>query len=218
MRPMQQINEKRARLAELMVAVSQGKECAFTEMYEMTHAYLYNVACRIVGSPHHAEEVLQEAYMSVWQQAHRYQPHLGTAMTWLITVVRNQAVSTLRGQGMERQSVSLDQHEWEFDEPVVEGEVPDVIEQAFYASAQARLPAAMARLEPAQRQAITLTYSHGMPHAELAVHLKAPLGTVKSWVRRGMVHLSRYLSEHDSDPFHNRLVPSSNRPRADMRF
>lgn len=157
--------------------------------------------------------------MSVWQQAHRYQPHLGTAMTWLITVVRNQAVSTLRGQGMERQSVSLDQREGEFDEPVAEGsDVPDVIEQAFYASAQARLPAAMARLEPAQRQAITLTYSHGMPHAELAMHLKAPLGTVKSWVRRGMVHLSRYLSEHDSEPLHNRLVPFPNRPRANMPF
>lgn len=216
---MQPINEKRAHLAELILSVSRGSERAFTEMYEMTHNYLYNVACRIVGSPHHAEEVLQEAYISVWQQAHRFQPHLGTAMTWLITVVRNQAVSTLRSQGMDRQSVSLDQEAGDVDELAVEGsEAPDAIEQAFYASAQSRLPAAMAKLEPAQRQAITLTFSHGMPHAELSAHLKAPLGTVKSWVRRGMVHLTKYLSEPDADPRHDVLAPFPGQPHARMPF
>jgi RNA polymerase sigma-70 factor (ECF subfamily) len=210
MRPMLAITEQRARLAELIVSVGLGSESAFSAMYGMTHSYLYHMTCRIVGSPHQAEEVLQEAYLSVWQHAHRYEPHLGTAMTWLITVVRNQAVSTLRGQGMERLSVSLDQDPGEFDAPAMEsGDAQDAIEQAFYASARSRLPAAMARLEPAQRQAITLTFGHGMPHAELSAHLKAPLGTVKSWVRRGMVHLASYLGEYDPAPFHDPLAPSS---------
>lgn len=216
---MQPINEKRARLAELLQSVSHGNEPAFAEMYEMTHAYLYNVAFRVVGSAHHAEEVLQEAYLSIWQQAHRYQPHLGTAMTWLITVVRNQSVSLLRSQGMERRSYSLEQDVGEFDEPATEGsEEADAIEQVFYASALSRLPAAMARLDPAQRQAIALTFGQGMAHAELSAHLSAPLGTVKSWIRRGLVHLSRYLGEPDTATLHIEMTSITGRQYVQLRY
>jgi RNA polymerase sigma-70 factor (ECF subfamily) len=201
MLPMEPLNKRRARLAELIDLTSSGCEQAFAELYGMTHSYLYHVALRVVGSRPHAEEVLQEAYLSIWQQARRFEPEYGSAMTWLITVVRNQAVSALRSQRIERHSVSHDDEENGVDRAMQDtDDDPDPMRQAFYAHARSRLPAALARLAPAQRQAIALTFEHGMPHAELSVHMDVPLGTVKSWLRRGVARLGDYLSESDPPP------------------
>ena len=198
---MELINERRAHLAALLGAVAGGCEKAFAELHGLTRHYLYHVALRVLNSPPHAEEVLQEAYVTVWQQAHRFQPELGSAMTWLMTIVRNQSVSALRSQRLERHCVSLadDPHVLD-DAQAQDGADADPIRQAFYANLRRRLPAALARLEPAQRQSICLTYHRGMAHAELSAHLDVPLGTVKSWLRRGMARLGDYLVEEEDAP------------------
>lgn len=79
-----------------------------------------------------------------------------------------------------------------------DGDACDPIRQAFDDTLRRRLPEALARLEPAQRQSIALTYGHGMPHAELSAHMNAPLGTVKSWLRRGMMRRSQNLVQHST--------------------
>lgn len=216
---MQTINERRERLKELICSASYGSEPAFAELYDMTHTYLYYVALRVLNSAPHAEEVLQEAYLCIWQQAHRFDPHLGSAMSWLITVVRNHAVSALRSQRVERSSHSLDDDPGFYDEWTGESsELSDPIEQAFYASARCRLLSAMARLDPVQRQVITLTFEHGMAHAELSAHLKAPLGTVKSWMRRGMARLTEYINEDGMNSSREHIKSLSLQQRARIHY
>ncbi|MYM35759.1 sigma-70 family RNA polymerase sigma factor [Duganella sp. FT94W] len=192
-----------------MRSISAGDETAFAELYDMTHAYLYSVALRIINSSAQADEVLQDAYLCIWQQARRFDPRLGSAMTWLIVIVRNQAISTLRGQRIEHRSLSLGEVGCYDEYAEQSSELADPIEQAFYASASGRLAAALARLEPLQRQAITLTFAYGMAHAELSAHMQVPLGTVKSWVRRGMARLGEYIQANDAGarPASDRLGP-----------
>lgn len=193
---MQTTNDKRARLVELLHLASCGSEQAFAEIYTMTNAYLYHVALRIVGTPPHAEEVLQEAYLSIWQEARQYRPDLGNAMTWLITIVRNKAVSTLRSRSIDRRSVSIEGDDEVLDGLVVHNiEDTDALRTAFYSAAKIRLTAAMALLPATQRQAITLNFFLDMPHAELSAHFGVPLGTVKSWVRRGIARLNDHLCD-----------------------
>lgn len=202
MRSMENIIERRNQLAKLLAAAGRGDEQAFEALHMATHSYLYHVALRVLGTPALAEEVLQDAYLSVWLQAKRYRPELGSAMTWLITVVRNQAISALRGQRVEQHTVSLSDGTKHLEDSLTtDDEESDPIRQAFYASARMRLPRALARLEPAQRQAIALTFGHGMAHAELSTHMDAPLGTVKSWLRRGMARLNENIAPDHEAPF-----------------
>lgn len=204
---MDNLNERRSQLAQSLLAAGRGDESAFADLHRATHSYLYHVALRVLGTPAQAEEVLQDAYLSIWLQARRYQPELGSAMTWLITVVRNQAISALRAQRAERHTVSLSDGSNHLEETIAADEdESDPIRHAFYASARGRLPRALDRLEPAQRQAIALTFGHGMAHAEISAHMNAPLGTVKSWLRRGMSRLHDHIA-HDGAV---RLKPSRN--------
>ncbi len=191
---MEMITERRAHLANLLAAVAGGSEHAFNELHGLTRAYLHNVALRLLGSQVHAEEVLQEAYVNVWTSAHRFQPTFGSPMTWLITIVRNQALSLLRSQRLERQwTLQADDPSALEEAAAADSDEADPIRQAFYASLRDRLPAALAELEPGQRQSIALTYGQGMAHAELSQHLDVPLGTVKSWLRRGLLRLNHSL-------------------------
>jgi len=193
---MKPTNDKRARLVELLHLASCGSEQAFAEIYKMTNAYLYHVALRIVKTPPLAEEVLQEAYLSIWQEARQYRPDRGTAMTWLITIVRNQAVSTLRSQTVDQHSFSIEGAAEVLDTMVVHNvEETDALRTAFYSAAKIRLAAAIALLPAVQRQAIALNFFSDMPHAELSAHFGVPLGTVKSWVRRGIARLNEHLCD-----------------------
>jgi len=194
MRAMNTTTDRRGHLVELLHAVAGGSEPAFTELHRLTQSYLHHVALRIMPSPPQAEEVLQEAYVTIWTQAQRFDPALGSAMTWLITVVRNHALSALRSQRLERHCVSLADDPALLENAVAQdADADDPVRQAMHAIVLGRLPAALAQLEPAQRQSIALTYGRGMAHAELAQHMNAPLGTVKSWLRRGMARLADRL-------------------------
>ena len=196
---METITERRVHLADLLSAVAGGSERAFTELHGLTRGYLYHVAFRLLGSTVHAEEALQEAFVNVWTGAHRFRPGLGSPMTWLITIVRNQSLSLLRSQRLEQTWVlAVDDPAALEEAAAADSDDADPIRQAFYASLRERLPAALARLEPAQRQSIALTYGRGMAHAELAQHLDAPLGTVKSWLRRGLARLNDALVQESA--------------------
>ncbi|WP_167761264.1 RNA polymerase sigma factor [Duganella callida] len=192
---MEKITRQREHLAQLLESVAQHSEPAFNELYQLTHAYLHYVVLNVLGNRAHADETLQEIYVAVWAQAHRFDRTRGCAMTWLISVARNQARSAWRTGRRERDCVLPGQDVVTL-EALAHGEQTqegDPVQDAFYASVRSRLPAAMAQLVPAQRQAIMLTYGHGLAHAELAQHMNAPLGTVKSWLRRGLARLGDCL-------------------------
>ncbi len=180
------------RLERLLARVSQRDYDAFELVYKLTSAHLFGVALRILKRGDHAEEVLQDAYINIWNQAGSYSAGLAAPMTWLISVVRNKALDWLRQHKAETQSTGrLEQGD---DERVLgAGERDDPLTLLLRASAGLHIQHCMAGLEATQRQSVALAFYDGLSHAELAVHLRTPLGTVKAWVRRGMDKLKKCL-------------------------
>jgi RNA polymerase sigma-70 factor (ECF subfamily) len=159
------------------------------------------MALRMLRRRDWAEEVLQESVVSVWRHAARYDRSKGAAMTWMIRIVRNQALDWLhpsRPDGFERL------HGWPADELedgrlgapelVGGGDRPELLD---YARDAERIAACLAQLDARQRQSIVLAFFHGLSHSDLARHLHQPLGTVKAWVRRGLHSLRACLSASD---------------------
>jgi RNA polymerase sigma-70 factor (ECF subfamily) len=135
-----------------------------------------------------AEEVLQESYVAIWNHAASYQPGVSAPMTWMTSIVRNRCLDWLRRPKLEVAD--------EDDELIlsVPSDDPGPLER-LEASSQARaLAECLKRLEERQRNAVLLAFFEGLSHSELAERLSLPLGTVKSWVRRGMERLKTCLS------------------------
>ena len=183
--------DRSARLAALLGRVALGDQRAFEALYGQTASHLYGVALRIVREPSLAEEILQEAYVSVWHHAGRYDAARSQPVTWLTSIVRNRCLDHLRRRDLDTVTLSAE----EDDEPAF-----DVADEGL-TPAELLLRGAEARsvrecvegLEAGPRQAIALAFFQGFSHAELAAHMKEPLGTIKSWVRRGLDRLKRCL-------------------------
>lgn len=186
------MDEGNQELARLLSRVAMRDQAAFRALYQATSAHLLGLAYGILDRPDRAEDVLQEAFMNVWNGAAGYNPAVATPMTWLINIVRNKAIDKLRVGKAERAStVALDDEAYAIaDEPERE---PQRLMQASLE--RAKVDTCMAQLGASQRQAIALAYYKGLVHTEIASALDAPLGTVKAWVRRGMDRLRMCLEQ-----------------------
>ncbi len=174
-------------LAGLLAACARRDQAAFARLYEASSAKLYGVAVRILRREDWAEEVLQECYVSIWAHAPDYRPALAAPMTWMTSIVRNRCLDWLR-----RPRPEIADPDGQIAE-AVESDNPGPLarlEQAKDAQALARC---LKGLEARQRQAIALAFYDGLSHSELASHLREPLGTVKTWVRRGLLRLKDCL-------------------------
>ena len=177
-------------LHQLMARVALRDRAAFEHLYRLTSAHLFSVSLRMLRNEQRAEEILQEAYVSIWHHAQGYRPDAGTPMTWMINVVRNKAIDLLRARrGEEEQSVELGDDAFAVPADAA-GEPSRLLEQSL---AEARIGACMQDLSAPQRQALALAYYRGMVHAEIAESMHAPLGTIKAWVRRGLDRLRACL-------------------------
>ncbi|MEJ7137008.1 RNA polymerase sigma factor [Amphibiibacter pelophylacis] len=180
-----QDNEK---LADWLARSAMQDRQAFARLYEATSPRLYAVALRVLQRPAWADEVLQESFVSIWHNAARYRPDLAAPMTWMTQIVRNRAIDWLRGSDNRLDAL---------DPEVVETWVDPAAGPSQRLSDQqqaSRLQDCLEHLPAEQRQCVVLAYQHGMSHAELATHLTRPLGTVKSWIRRGLDHLKGCVS------------------------
>ena len=182
-------------LRHLIAATALGNAPAFRELYDATSAKLFGFALRILKKHELAEEALQEAYVSVWHAASGYQPHLSAPLTWMATIVRNKALDIYR-----RRSDTIEIDASQLDLDIVQA-VPDPRKgpaEAVQLSAEAQaLAHCMAALEGLHRQAIGLAYYHDMSHSEIAAQLSLPIGTVKTWIRRGLETLRICLATRD---------------------
>jgi RNA polymerase sigma-70 factor (ECF subfamily) len=177
-------------LIDLMSRVALRDRSAFERLYRATCAHLLGVAFRMLGNRDRAEEVLQEAFMNVWHSAGGYNPNVATPMTWLINIVRNKAIDTLRSGRSERAStMALD------DEALDVADEDRLQPQHLFDDSlvSQKIDRCMGELHAAQRQALALAYYRGMVHTDIAAVLGAPLGTVKAWVRRGLDKLKACL-------------------------
>ena len=134
--------------------------------------------------------MVQEVYVSIWHTAPNYSPHKAQPMTWLMAIARNKALDALRSSRADRQHLrATDGRPPTTTTPICRTwptTAPARLEQLVQAVDAHQLRCCLERLEPAQRQAIALAFYDGLTHAELALHMNQPLGTVKAWVRRGL--------------------------------
>ena len=184
--------EKSLRLATLLSRVALGDQAAFGEFYEKTSSHLYGVALRILRDPSAAEEILQEAYVNVWHHAGSYEAAKSQPLTWLTTIVRNRCFDQLRRRELDTVNLTnADDDDAPAYDPPSDAPSPTAM---LLAGAEARsVRACVDTLDAGPKQAIALAFYHGLSHAELAAQLREPLGTVKSWVRRGLEKLKSCL-------------------------
>jgi len=163
-----------ARLADLLRAMAGGDRAAVRELYGLVGGRLYGVAQRILRDPGLAEDAVQDAFLKIWRNAHRFDAAKGQASAWMAVIVRRAAID-------KRPRVSL-QMLPELAAPNID---PDYLHP--------RLQACLSQLPEVHRNALVLMYVYGLSHSELAAAMNAPLGTVKSWVRRAGAALREKL-------------------------
>ena len=176
-----------ADLAEMLAKVSQGDRAAFEALYQATSAKLFGFALRVLANRDLAEEALQDAFVKVWHSADTYSQEKAAVMTWMTTIVRNRCIDLLRAKPQE-QSLNEDES---FDDWASDDLGP--MEQAASMSETKALMQCLKQLAPLQRQAFVLSYFKGLAHDELATRLVQPLGTVKTWLRRGLETLKNCM-------------------------
>lgn len=172
--------------ATLVEAIARGSRLSLKRLYELESRRLYGIALRIVRRSDVAADVLQDAFLQVWQNARQYSPERGSAEAWLTGIVRFRAIDAVRKLGRELPSADP-----MLGDATIE---PDVIERLGSEADADALKRCMGLLDGEQQRSIVLAFVEGLSHSEIAARLSAPLGTVKSWVRRGLLNLRKCLA------------------------
>ena len=162
-------------------------EQALRELYDRTSSRLFGLALRVTSNRDFAEDVLQEAFITVWRSAGDYRASLSPPLAWLGMIVRSRALDFLRRRTSERADVHTP-----LDDAVSEtvaGDAADPMDTAEASEQAWALHECLRKLDGRQREVVALAYLRDLSHSELAAQLKLPLGTVKTWIRRGLDQL-----------------------------
>jgi len=180
---------RRERLAELLERCGERHEAALEELYGLCSAQLNGILLRILKLEAIAEEALQETFIKIWMNAGSYSPEAGSPMAWMGGIARHQALDVLRRRGSRENNESTDLVS------LIEA-TPDAGKPLHEMSEDARLlMQCLERLPEPARDCIVKAYCEGYSHDELSDARETPLGTVKSWIRRGLVSLRKCLHE-----------------------
>ena len=186
-------------LQALITRAAEGDHACFAHAYERTHTHLFGVAVRILGQGQAAEDVLQEAYVSIWKSAGGYRSEVDgqtiQPMTWLIAIVRNKALDALRARARRKESELPQAGDVNEDdaEPTA-NPAPSAMQLLEQAAQALHIEGCMNALEGSYRQSLALAYYQGLSHTEVAAQMGAPLGSVKAWIRRGLAKLKGCLA------------------------
>ncbi|SRR6266700_4334592 len=181
---------------ELISAICKGEEYAIEMLYERYHRYAYALAYRILRDPVAAEDIVQDAFLSIWRKASSYQMQHGSVHSWLQAIVHHRAIDKVRA------AVHRD-HQWTSlqadDEQDLPSEQSDVWEQAWQGEQRRIIRAVLDQIPTEQRMVIELAYFGGYTHAEISEQWHIPLGTVKGRMRLGLQKMKALLAEQGLD-------------------
>lgn len=186
-----------AELAQLLSRVALGDRQAFARLYERTAGLMLGIVLRIDRNRATAEDILQEVYVKVWRSAGSFDARMSQPVTWLGSIARHSAIDSLRRRQAQPSTVSTsvqgsDGDERDLLQDFVANE-PGPAEALAQTHEARALRDCLRVLSGPQSQAVSLAFYQGLSYAEVASHLSQPLGTVKSWVRRGLQALKGCL-------------------------
>ena len=179
-------------LIALIDRVALADESALKELYEMTSSKLYGVAVRVVSNKSWAEDVLQEAYINICRIAGDYKASLSPPMAWMCLIVRSRGLDFLRRRRSDRADAVQELDDVLSD--TLEGDSANPMDTALAGEQAWALHQCLSQLDNKQREVVSLAYLRDLSHGELAEQLKLPLGTVKTWIRRGLEQLRGCMS------------------------
>jgi RNA polymerase sigma-70 factor (ECF subfamily) len=174
-------------LMTLIDRVAQRDDAALKALYDLTARKLYGLALRVVANSERAEDVLQESFLQIWRNAPDYRASLSPPMAWLALIVRSRALDSLRRRAAERGHLTQELDDTLAD--TLKGDAPDPMDTSLASQQAWALHQCLQQLEHKQREVISLAYLRDLSHGELAGQLRLPLGTVKTWIRRGLERL-----------------------------
>ncbi|PQP02468.1 RNA polymerase subunit sigma [Massilia phosphatilytica] len=178
----------------MLAAVALQDRAAFRRLYDATSPKLFGFALRVLHKEELAEEAVQDAFVAIWHAAAGYQVHLAAPLTWMVTIVRNKALDIRRRALADGGDVRVELEDADSLADMTAG--PH--EQAQLSRDAQALARCMDTLAGRQRQAIGMAYMHDLSHSDVAARLDLPLGTVKTWIRRGLDRLRECLNQREA--------------------
>ena len=179
------LDSTQTELVTLLAKVALQDRRAFQQLYQRVAGQMLGVCTRLAGQRELAEEAVQDAFVRIWHHAGEYHPERGKPVTWMLTIARNRTLDLIRA----RKAKATDGDEGLADIALDS----NPMDEALRLGSADLLQGCMGELSEQQRDTIMLSYYRGLTHDELAVALDTPLGTVKSWIRRGLLALKRCL-------------------------
>jgi RNA polymerase sigma-70 factor, ECF subfamily len=173
----------------LMEAIAAGDQAALAALYDRHSSVVLGLALRIVRDRMASEDLLIDVFWELWRKSDRYDPKRGSPLTYLLTLTRSRAIDRRRSavrHGMIRLETDIGRQAGQSESPA-ETNGPSEVASSHDLSQKVR--AAMARLDPAQRQAVELSFFDDLSHSQIAERLGKPLGTIKTNIRQGLIHL-----------------------------
>jgi RNA polymerase sigma-70 factor, ECF subfamily len=177
----------RSQLVAALVRVAAGDRAALRMVYQDTSAKLFGVCLRILNDRSEAEDVLQDVYVTVWRKAANFDPGRASPITWMVAIARNRAIDRLRASTVSRRMEPIEAAD------AVADSGPVAVERIELAQQHQRLAGCLEELEGRQSTAIRAAFLDGSTYEELAARMSVPLGTMKSWIRRGLLKLRACL-------------------------
>ena len=171
--------------ALLLHRCAGGDRAAFRLLYDRWGSRLYGIALGITRQSSLAADALHDAFLQIWQQAHRFDPDRGGPEAWMVGMVRYRALDIVRRQAREIPGYEAEDRE---------DESPDALARLVSTTEGAALHRCLKELEEERRRLVVMAFVDGLSHSELAVRLRMPLGTVKSWIRRSLMQLRACLA------------------------
>jgi len=175
-----------AELVWLLASVAKGDEAAFERLYGATRAKLFGVVLRILRRQDLAEEVIQEAYVKIWNNAGQFNPGMASPITWLVSIARNRAIDVVRKRGetsIEEEPAAME----------VASDTPDPLARREMTEELKRILECVGQLDPERQKLVLLAYYNGWSREQLAEKFDTPLNTVKTWLRRSMLEIRECL-------------------------